>query len=308
MSRRKAKGSGPKESRDDDLSEVVDDGHAALERGDGSEARRCHALACQRDGQNRDVGLLEIDILEFEGADEEALMAAEELRARFPEDPVTTFRLATLLLDVFDGDDEALEHLSLVDKRLGENPDPDLHIEVLITLADCLGALGRGREAVLVTERLLSMAPDTPDAILCHATHAWLSGQTVSAQKSVDALLSAGNVTAEAVFLKARILSSLGEFAASDAAFQRATELDPEVCPAPLVFEQIYWDSLLAELPEERPHLRNALAKSSVTFLTHVEAQDDDTISPTELMTRTSDGGCLCLRETSLWRSMTKHH
>ncbi len=236
-----------------DLSEVLDLAYAALAHGEVKEARRQHAEACRLGAGDRDVAILEVDLLEAEGALEEAVAACEDLHERLVDDPTVAFRLATLLLDAFDDVEASEDLLRSADDLLADEDEEDaqsLRVEVLVTLADCCAAAGKVKAAQDAAARAREIAPEDPSVRLCWASTLLDSGSLDAALTEVEALLAGAPPSPDALWLKGRVLTAQGDDAAADVAFERAVELDPERFAAPLVLSDDDWDQVLEEVQD----------------------------------------------------------
>lgn len=256
------------------LDETLDEAYESLYEGEIEAARRKLDDARRIDPKDRDVRLLEVDILEAEEAGEEAVTACEEILGDRKDDLVVMFRLATLLLDIYDDTPEARPHLEQLAKRMGKGEKPkiegdddgaaarDFHVEVLLTLSDVRAADHDPDGALQAADEAVALDKDDAMARLARASALFDLCRIDEAEKVLGQAIDRDGRLADAYWLRGRMLTVKGEQAEADKAFQRAVSLDPERFRPPYrVSEEAFvavMEKSLEELPEPvRKYLTN---------------------------------------------------
>jgi phytoene dehydrogenase-like protein/tetratricopeptide (TPR) repeat protein len=256
------------------LDETLDEAYEALYEGEIDAARRKLDDARRIDPKDRDVRLLEVDILEAEEAGEEAVTACEEILGDRKDDLVVKFRLATLLLDIYDDVPEARPHLEQLAKRLAKGDQPkiegdddgaaakDFHVEVLLTLSDVRAADHDPEGALQAADEAVEKDKDDAMARLARASALFDLCRLDEAEKVLGQAIDRDSRLADAYWLRGRLLTVRGQPDDADKAFQRAVALDPERFRPPYrvaedAFVQVM-EKALEELPEPvRKYLKN---------------------------------------------------
>ena len=107
------------------LPDLLDAGYEQIFARDLDAARKTLDQARRAFPNEPDVALLEVDLLVEAGEGEQAVAAAEEARSRFQGDMIVSFKLATLLLDIFDDVIEARTILEDLNTRLEKGDAPN---------------------------------------------------------------------------------------------------------------------------------------------------------------------------------------
>jgi predicted Zn-dependent protease with MMP-like domain len=282
---------------DGKLADVLDAAYEALYDDKLDAARQALDQARRIAGGARDVRLLEIDILEADGAGEEAVSAAEEALEALPDDMAVTFRLATLLLDIYDDVDSGRPHLENLHARLkkGERPtatdseltpdekkaaDDDFALEVLLTLSDCRAADLDPRGALAAADEACALAKDDAMARLARAAALFDLCELDESEKAIAQCIDRDPRLPDAYWLRGRLLTVRGDEAGANKAFAKAVALDEERFHAPhRVSEDAFaelMEASLADLPEVvRKYLKNvAISVQDVPELARMKSND----------------------------------
>jgi predicted Zn-dependent protease with MMP-like domain/predicted Zn-dependent protease len=255
--------------------ERLDAARAALDR-----ARRVDPAASK--GGSAEVRLFEIELLDAEGQSEEAVAAAEEALEQQPKSMLLKLKLATLLLDIYDDVPGARPHLEELLARLdkGEAPDvaavaadeaaraeaaEDFLLEVLLTLSDARAADHDPRGALEIAERAAKAAADDPMARVALGAALFDMCRLDDAEKAVAQAIDRDPRTADAYWLRGRVLTARGDEAAADKAFGRAVQLDSSRFHAPFRIDEDGFVKIMEESLEELPsQVRNYLKNVAI--------------------------------------------
>lgn len=263
------------------LADLLDEAYEALYEGKLDAARQALDKARRHDadkgkGQSAEVRLFEIELLDAEGKNEEAVSAAEEALEELPKSMLLKLRLATLLLDVYDDVLEARPHLEELLARLdkGEETDAaaepdarnDFLLEVLLTLSDARAADHDPKGALEVAERAAKAAPDDAMARVALGAAQFDSCHIDDAEKSVAQAIDRDPRCADAFWLRGRILTAKGDDEGADKAFARAVQLDAARFQKPFRLAEDGFAKLMEESYEELPtQVKNYLKNVAVT-------------------------------------------
>jgi len=282
------------------LLDLIDDAYSCLSDDDLEGARARHAEACRVAPDQRDVLLLEVDLLEAEENGEEAVAACEEIRDRFRGDAVVDFRYAALLLDVYDDVEDARTVLEGVLKKIDTGSEPTFagldaeelkearaafRVEVLLTLSDVRAATLDPHGAHAAATEAAELDRDDPMARLTLASADFDLGNLEEAERSVARAIDLDPQLADAYWLRGRILTLRGDDNGATRAFARASQMDPERFTNPVRMDEDTFAALmeasLEELPEKvRNYLQNvAIAVEDTPPLDRLK-QSDPPLSP----------------------------
>lgn len=285
-----------------ELDDILDRAYAALYDGDVEGARRLLDEARQKDSQDRDVLLLEVDVFEAEGAGEEAVAAVEEALKRYRGDLALSFRYATLLLDVYDDVPGARPLLEEVVERLekGEHPGAppeksegaanddeeedeellEMRLEAWLTLSDCRAADHDPLGALDAAEKAVELAPEDGHARLAKAAALFDLCRLDEAEKLIAQAIDRDPRLADAYWLRGRLLTAKGDDEGAEKALARAVALDDERFSPPLRISEddfvTIMEESLEELPEQvRDYLRNvAIAVEDIPPIERLKLSD----------------------------------
>lgn len=264
----------------EDIDSLLDDAYTALLQEDAAGARRHLDSLRKVAADEPEVLILEMEILEAEGADEEAVAAAEEARARFPKDMLIGFHFSTLMLDMFDDVTEARPVLEALLARLdkGEKPgltakahdlqdderDPDdeFRLGVALELSYCRLQEEDPQGALVLAEKAVKIAPDDADPRLARARALFDLCELDDAKKAIAQAIDRNPQQGECYWFRGRLLTAMGDEEGAQRAFDRAVALDPERFTAPFRMTEDAFvakmEEALAELPDSiRDYLKN---------------------------------------------------
>ncbi len=264
------------------IDEILDEAYEALYDGDVETARKKLDDARRADAKARDVRLLEVDILEAEDAGEEAVAACEEVLGDMKDkgdDMVVRFRLATLMLDIYDDVGSARPHLEEIAKRIKKGDRPkmagegdeakdaaeDFALEVLLTLSDVRASDHDPDGALAAADEAIAIDKDDAMARLARASALFDLCRVDEAEKVLGQAVDRDGRLADAYWLRGRMLSIKGDLKDADKAFARAVTLDPErFRPPHRVTEDEFVKAMEASLEELPEQVRNYLKNVSV--------------------------------------------
>lgn len=271
------------------LADLLDEAYEALYDGQLDAARQALDKARRHDaskgkGQSAEVRLFEIELLDAEGKNEEAVSAAEEALGELPKSMLLKLRLATLLLDVYDDVIGARPHLEDLLARLdkGEQTDAasppgeaadtkadarnDFLLEVLLTLSDARAADHDPKGALTAAERAAKTAPDDAMARVALGAAQFDNCLVDDAEKAVAQAIDRDPRCADAFWLRGRILTAKGDDAGADKAFARAVALDDERFQKPFRLAEDGFAKLMEQSYEDLPtQVKNYLKNVAVT-------------------------------------------
>lgn len=221
---------------------VLENAYVALDGGALLEAKDHLQQARKLDPDHRDVGLLEIDLLDSEGLGEEAVLACEDLLHAFDDDLLVQYRHATLLLDTYEDVEHARPLLEEVFRALengaavklagdavgSEDEQASFRLDLLLTLADCRTADGDVEGAFTAASSAVSLNPSDPMAHITLATIEFEGGKLENSLKNTQKAADLEPLLPDAHWLKGRILTMQGAFKEADEAFQRAVTSAPD--------------------------------------------------------------------------------
>ncbi len=281
------------------LADAIDEAYEALYADRLPAAREALARAQRIDAEHPEVRLLAIEVLEAGDEAEEAVVAAEQAVAALPTSMLLRLKLATLLLDVYDDVPGARPQLETLATRLdkGEAPDVggddpaaahDFAVEVWLTLADVRGSDHDPKGALAAAERAAKLAPDDAAARVALGSARFDLCDLDGAEKHVAQAIDRDPRSADAFWLRGRILTVKGDHAAADKAFARAAQIDPVRFAVPFRVDEDAFAALMEESLEELPpqvrdYLKNiALVVEDVPELVAL-AKNDPPLSPGSL-------------------------
>lgn len=262
------------------LTDLIDEAHEALYDDRLADARRLLDEARRLNGRDPEVRLLEVDVLVFEEHVDEAILAAEEALEDNRTSMIVKLRLATLMLDALDDVHEARPHLEDLARRLkkGEPPDVtaddaeakkeaeiDFSLEVWLTLADVRGADHDPVGALAAADVAVTIDGDDPMVRVARASALFDLCRIDDAEKEIAKAIDRDPKSADAFWLRGRVLTIRGDDAGADKAFQRAVSFDGERFQMPHridvdTFSKVIEDAV-AELPDV---IKNAMKNVSI--------------------------------------------
>ncbi|HEY1099659.1 MAG TPA: tetratricopeptide repeat protein, partial [Myxococcota bacterium] len=219
------------------LTDLIDEAHEALYDDRVADARRLLDEARRENGRDPEVRLLEVDVLVSEDHVDEAILAAEEALEDNRQSMIVKLRLATLMLDALDDVHEARPHLEDLARRLkkGEAPDitaddaeakaeaaTDFALEVWLTLADVRGADHDPLGALAAADAAVALDGDDPMSRVARAAALFDLCRLDDADKEIAKALDRDPKSADALWLRGRLLTVRGDDVGADKAFTRA--------------------------------------------------------------------------------------
>ena len=267
-----------------ELLDVVDEAHEALLDGRLDDARAALERAKRIDAGDREVRLLELEVLDDEGRLTDAVTAARAAHVALPRSMAIQLKLAELLLDAGDAGARSLLEELLERVDAGEEPDVErtggetttepgeFLVGTLLALSDARAHHGDARGALAAAQRLVATIDEAPVEHSAFAAVAHMSvAMALFELARVDAALAAVVVAlaqqdpfADIHWLHGRILTARGEDDRADEAFARAMALDADHFRMPLRITELGFAQLIdearAQLPErDRASLTNIL-------------------------------------------------
>jgi predicted Zn-dependent protease with MMP-like domain len=259
------------------LNDMVDAARTALLEERFDEAQRCLEQARRIDAKHVSVALLEIEVLDAQGMEEEAVSAAEEALENTPHSMVLRFTLAQLILDIYDDVKEARPHLEKLAHRLhkGEAPDimeddaelratvqKEFATELWLSLADVRAADHDPHGALEAASRAVDHAPDDAIARTTKAACVFDLCRLDEADALIAQALTTDARCADALWLRGRVLTVRGQHDEADKCFSHASKLDGDRFGTPYRLSEDEFAEHLArahdELPEQlRVHMKN---------------------------------------------------
>ncbi|MDP3506202.1 MAG: tetratricopeptide repeat protein [Myxococcales bacterium] len=192
------------------------------------------------DAGSGDVALLEIELLDASGDDDEALAAAEAALEAFPASMAIRLKLATILLDGYDADTEAREHLEQLFTRIDSGEAPGCGsdgedtarakqhfvLEVLLALADARAACHDLSGALSAAERATKLAPEDSFAPVAMSQVLLALGRAAEAERLIEQTLERDPRNPDAHDLRGHILTARGDQRGAYESFARAAAFD----------------------------------------------------------------------------------
>jgi predicted Zn-dependent protease with MMP-like domain len=282
------------------LTDLIDEAHEALYDDRVADARRLLDEARRVNGRDPEVRLLEVDVLVSEDHVDEAILAAEEALEDNRTSMIVKLRLSTLLLDAMDDVHEARPHLEDLARRLkkGEVPDinaddaetkkeaaTDFALEVWLTLADVRGADHDPVGALAAADVAVTIDADDPMVRVARASALFDLCRLDDAEKEIAKALDRDPRSADALWLRGRLLTIRGDDVGADKAFTRAVSFDGERFQMPHRIDVDAFSKVIEEAVAELPDvIKNALKNVSIIVedLPNVELlkKSDPPLSP----------------------------
>jgi predicted Zn-dependent protease with MMP-like domain len=260
---------------DKKLETLLESAYEALDEGDFEAAKKGLAKARKLAPDDVDVIVLDVDLRLEEATDEEAMgRALEPLESaveRSPDDPVLAATLASYVIELFEDYEDALPLLEFATRTLekqangtsrGGDGGRELQVDVLMLLAETLGALHDPRGALDAAERAVALDETYPGTQVALASARFDLCDLDGARAAARHALELDPDSAEAHWALGRLESARGDVAAADKEFAAATKLDPEHFTPPTRVTEGELSRLveegLAELPVEvRDFMKN---------------------------------------------------
>ncbi len=262
------------------LTDLIDEAHEALYDDRVTDARGLLNQARKLDGQHPEVRLLEVDVLVSEDLVDEAIAACEEALSDHSRSMIVKLRMATLILDALDDVHEARPMLEDLAKRLakGEVPDVaaddeetrvearlDFALEVWLTLADVRGADHDPEGALAAADTALELDKQDPMVRVARASALFDLCRLDDASKEIAKAIDLDPRSADAWWLRGRLLTVQAKHDDADKAFAKAISYDGERFQAPTRISEDDFagviEAAMAELPQV---VKDALKNVSV--------------------------------------------
>ena len=258
-----------------ELDRILDEAYEALDADDLEAARSLVDDALELAPDEREVILLDTELLAASGEGEEAVERAERGVKLYPEDLFLKVRFATLLLDVYDDAAEARPHLEDAWRRMQKGERPDLgddeegeaaahefELELLLTLSDCRAADHDPVGALDAAEAAVEVDRDDAMARLARAAALFDLSRFDEADKAIAQALDRDPRLADAFWLRGRLHTALGDDEAADRAFERAAALDPDRFSLPHRISEDEFVAIMEEALDELPEPVQAYLKN----------------------------------------------
>lgn len=252
---------------DERIGELLEEAYGALDAGRLDRARRL--LDQLKDGAegDRDVVLLEVDLLldEAEGDEdvERAIGVLEDAVEADPEDPVLAAMLASHLVELFGDYGEARPLLESAAEALSAHPTPEdaeeatehreFLVDVLVLLSEARSAGRDPRGALAIAERARELDREDPATHLSVATARFDLCDLEGARRDLEAAMRLDRRLADGFWLLGRIETAEGREAEADKAFRRAVQIDPESYSPPTRVTEDELAAIVEEGLEELP-------------------------------------------------------
>jgi predicted Zn-dependent protease with MMP-like domain len=284
----------------DQLDTVLDDAYEALYAGDLDKARAGLDAARRAAPEDRDVLLLEVDLLDADGLGEEALAALEQDEKRLKGDLALGFRYATLLLDFYDDAASARPFLENVHARIQKGDTPfgrpaesddereeltSFHLEVLLTLSDTRASTYDPAGALEAADAAVKLDEDEPSAQVARGAALFDLCRLDDAIAAADAALEREPRHPDACWLRGRIRTVRGEYDEARRDFEKAAQADPDRFNLPIEITEDdfveHMERALEELPERvQTYLKNvSVAVEDIPDLARLK-EGDPPLSP----------------------------
>src|SRR5262249_10797613 len=129
----------------------------------------------------------------------------------------------------------------------------DFVVEILLTLSDTRAADHDPRGALAAAERAVKAGPDDPQARVALGAALFDMCRIDDAEKAVALALGRDPKSADAFWLRGRILTSKGDEKGADKAFTRAVALDGERFEMPFRISEDAFAKMAEEVLEDLP-------------------------------------------------------